>query len=196
MTSTEQAPRPGAGRAHPEHLGHVIFIAASAAVGGFLFGYDSSVINGVVEAIRSRYGIGSAELAQVIAIALIGCGRRRRDRGPHRGRASGRIRCMQIAATLLPPSAQHRLGPCPSPCGTVALLAHRRRLRHAAWPSVIGPAYIAEVAPPAYRGRLRLLRAGRDRSSASRDLPTGQLGSRSHAAVAASSAATCWAWTA
>ena len=74
MTNTAQAPTPPPpeGRAaHPDHLGHVIFITASAAMGGFLFGYDSSVINGAVEAIRDRYDIGSATLAQVIAIALI-----------------------------------------------------------------------------------------------------------------------------
>ncbi|MFD5717831.1 MFS transporter, partial [Streptomyces sp. NPDC127036] len=62
MTSAEQAPPPAAKSAHPEHLGHVIFIAAAAAMGGFLFGYDSAVINGTVEAIRSRYDIGSAAL--------------------------------------------------------------------------------------------------------------------------------------
>jgi SP family sugar:H+ symporter-like MFS transporter len=73
MTSTSHAPGSGTGTAHPEHLGHVIFIAAAAAMGGFLFGYDSSVINGAVEAIRDRYDVGSAVLAQVIAIALIGC---------------------------------------------------------------------------------------------------------------------------
>ena len=58
MTSTTQAQKSGAGRAHPDHLGHVVFIAAAAAMGGFLFGYDSSVINGAVEAIRGRYDIG------------------------------------------------------------------------------------------------------------------------------------------
>ncbi|MEV5640025.1 MFS transporter, partial [Streptomyces flaveolus] len=73
MASTAQAPNPGARTAHPDHLGHVIFIAAAAAMGGFLFGYDSSVINGAVEAIRDRYDVGSAVLAQVIAVALIGC---------------------------------------------------------------------------------------------------------------------------
>ena len=39
MTSAEQALKSGAVTAHPEHLGHVIFIAAVAAMGGFLFGY-------------------------------------------------------------------------------------------------------------------------------------------------------------
>ncbi|HYH47644.1 MAG TPA: MFS transporter, partial [Thermoanaerobaculia bacterium] len=73
MTSTAQPPPSAAQTAHPEHLGHVIFIAAAAAMGGFLFGYDSAVINGAVEAIRHRYDVGSAALAQVIAIALIGC---------------------------------------------------------------------------------------------------------------------------
>ena len=36
-------------------------------MGGFLFGYDSSVINGAVEAIRERYSIGSGTLAQLYA---------------------------------------------------------------------------------------------------------------------------------
>ncbi|MGX4689591.1 sugar porter family MFS transporter [Streptomyces sp. JNUCC 63] len=150
MTSTEQAPGPGAGTAHPEHLGHVIFIAASAAMGGFLFGYDSSVINGAVEAIRSRYGIGSAELAQVIAIALIGCAVGAATAGRIADRI-GRIRCMQIAATLFTISAIGSALP-------FALwdLAFWRIVGGFAigMASVIGPAYIAEVAPPAYRGRL------------------------------------------
>ncbi|MFJ4516310.1 sugar porter family MFS transporter [Streptomyces sp. NPDC088816] len=149
MTTT-QAPGPGARTAHPEHLGHVIFIAAAAAMGGFLFGYDSSVINGAVEAIRSRYGIGSAELAQVIAIALIGCAIGAATAGRIADRI-GRIRCMQIAATLFTISAVGSALP-------FALwdLAFWRIVGGFAigMASVIGPAYIAEVAPPAYRGRL------------------------------------------
>ncbi|MFB7572331.1 sugar porter family MFS transporter [Streptomyces sp. NPDC056165] len=149
MTTT-QAPGPGARTAHPEHLGHVIFIAAAAAMGGFLFGYDSSVINGAVEAIRSRYGIGSAELAQVIAIALIGCAIGAATAGRIADRI-GRIRCMRIAATLFTISAVGSALP-------FALwdLAFWRIVGGFAigMASVIGPAYIAEVAPPAYRGRL------------------------------------------
>lgn len=104
MTSTAQGPASGARGARPDHLGHVIFITAAAAMGGFLFGYDSSVINGAVEAIRSRYGIGSATLAQVIAIALIGCAIGAATAGRIADRI-GRIRCMQIASVLFTISA-------------------------------------------------------------------------------------------
>ncbi|MFJ4833204.1 sugar porter family MFS transporter [Streptomyces sp. NPDC088747] len=149
MTST--APdKSGAGAAHPEHLGHVIFIAAAAAMGGFLFGYDSAVINGTVEAIRSRYDIGSAALAQVIAIALIGCAIGAATAGRIADRI-GRIRCMQISAVLFTISAVGSSLPF-----ALYDLAFWRVIGGFAigMASVIGPAYIAEVAPPAYRGRL------------------------------------------
>ncbi|GHJ36287.1 sugar porter family MFS transporter [Streptomyces sp. TS71-3] len=148
MTSTTATQ--SAREAHPEHLGHVIFIAAAAAMGGFLFGYDSSVINGAVEAIRSRYDVGSAALAQVIAIALIGCAIGAATAGRIADRI-GRIRCMQIAAVLFTVSAVGSALP-------FALwdLALWRIIGGFAigMASVIGPAYIAEVSPPAYRGRL------------------------------------------
>ncbi|MEU0371754.1 sugar porter family MFS transporter [Streptomyces sp. NPDC006283] len=150
MTSTQPPPAPGARSAHPEHLGHVIFITAAAAMGGFLFGYDSSVINGAVEAIRDRYDIGSGTLAQVIAIALIGCAVGAATAGRIADRI-GRIRCMQIAAVLFTVSAIGSAVP-------FALwdLAMWRIIGGFAigMASVIGPAYIAEVSPPAYRGRL------------------------------------------
>ncbi|MFJ5272061.1 sugar porter family MFS transporter [Streptomyces sp. NPDC088358] len=150
MTSTAQAPQSGAGTAHPEHLGHVIFIAAAAAMGGFLFGYDSAVINGAVEAIRGRYDISSAALAQVIAIALIGCAIGAATAGRIADRI-GRIRCMQISAVLFTVSAVGSALP-------FALwdLALWRIIGGFAigMASVIGPAYIAEVSPAAYRGRL------------------------------------------
>jgi len=150
VTSTAQAPQSGAGPAHPEHLAHVIFIAAAAAMGGFLFGYDSSVINGAVEAIRDRYDVGSTILAQVIAIALIGCAIGAATAGRIADRI-GRIRCMQISAVLFTISAVGSALP-------FALwdLAFWRVIGGFAigMASVIGPAYIAEVSPPAYRGRL------------------------------------------
>ena len=149
-SSTERAPGQSDSAPPPEHLGHIIFITAAAAMGGFLFGYDSSVINGAVEAIRDRYDIGSGTLAQVIAIALIGCAIGAATAGRIADRI-GRIRCMQIASVLFTISAVGSALP-------FALwdLAFWRIVGGFAigMASVIGPAYIAEVSPPAIRGRL------------------------------------------
>ncbi|WP_372482382.1 sugar porter family MFS transporter [Streptomyces bambusae] len=127
-----------------------MLIAAAAAMGGFLFGYDSSVINGAVEAIRDRFAIGPEALAQVIAAALIGCAIGAATAGRIADRI-GRIRCMQISAVLFTVSAVGSALP-------FALwdLAMWRVIGGFAigMASVIGPAYIAEVSPPAYRGRL------------------------------------------
>ncbi len=150
LTSTAHAPNPGGSSAHPEHLGHVVFITAAAAMGGFLFGYDSAVINGAVGGIGEKYDIGAGTLGQVIAIALIGCAVGAATAGRIADRI-GRIRVMQIAAALFAISAVGSALP-------FALwdLAFWRVLGGMAigMASVIGPAYIAEVAPPAYRGRL------------------------------------------
>lgn len=119
-------------------------------MGGFLFGYDSAVINGAVEAIRDRYDIGSGTLAEVIAIALIGCAIGAATAGRIADRI-GRIRCMRIASVLFTISAIGSALP-------FALwdLAFWRIIGGFAigMASVIGPAYIAEVSPAAYRGRL------------------------------------------
>ncbi|HCA84829.1 MAG TPA: MFS transporter [Streptomyces sp.] len=150
MTSTAQPSMPEGRKAHPEHIGHVIFITASAAMGGFLFGYDSSVINGTVVAIRDRFEVGPEILAQVIAAALIGCAIGAATAGRIADRI-GRIQVMRIAALLFVASALGSALPF-----TLWDLAAWRVIGGVAigMASVIGPAYIAEVAPPAYRGRL------------------------------------------
>ncbi|MET9697612.1 sugar porter family MFS transporter [Streptomyces sp. NPDC006529] len=150
-SSTSQAASSGSGRAaQPDHLGHVVFITAAAAMGGFLFGYDSSVINGAVEAIRDRFDVGSGTLAQVIAAALIGCAFGAATAGRIADRI-GRIRCMQIAAVLFTASA---IGSAlPFALWDLALWRVIGGFG-IGMASVIGPAYIAEVSPAAYRGRL------------------------------------------
>ncbi|WP_042419633.1 sugar porter family MFS transporter [Streptacidiphilus anmyonensis] len=149
MTTTSPAPGKSA-TAPSDNLGHVIFITAAAAMGGFLFGYDSSVINGAVTAIQHRYHVGSAELAQVVAVALIGSAIGAALAGRMADRI-GRIRVMQIAAALFTVSAVGSALPF-----SLWDLVLWRTLGGIGigMASVIGPAYIAEVAPPAYRGRL------------------------------------------
>lgn len=149
MTSSA-APVAGARQEEPGNLRRVTLIAAGAAMGGFLFGYDSSVINGAVEAIRDRWDIGSGTLAQVIAIALLGSAIGAATAGRIADRI-GRVRCMQIASVLFIISA---LGSS-MPFALWDLMLWRVIGGFAiGMASVLGPTYIAEVAPPAYRGRL------------------------------------------
>ncbi|MGW5732817.1 MULTISPECIES: sugar porter family MFS transporter [Streptomyces] len=150
VTSTTKA-QPGHGReAQPDHLGHVIFITAAAAMGGFLFGYDSSVINGATVAIQHRFDVDANMLGWIIATALLGCAVGAAIAGRIADRI-GRIRCMQIAAVLFAASAVGSALPFAAWDLTMWRFIGGIGIGMA---SVIGPAYIAEVAPPAYRGRL------------------------------------------
>ncbi|MDI3423149.1 sugar porter family MFS transporter [Streptomyces luteolus] len=149
MTSTSQAPQAAKGP-RPDHLGHVIFITAAAAMGGFLFGYDSSVINGATVAIQHRFEVNADMLGWIIATALLGCAVGAALAGRIADRI-GRIRCMQIAAVIFAVSAVGSALPFAAWDLTMWRLLGGVGIGMA---SVIGPAYIAEVAPPAYRGRL------------------------------------------
>ena len=48
----------GEGRA----TARVVLIAAAAALGGFLFGFDTAVINGAVDAVRGSFGLGAGRV--------------------------------------------------------------------------------------------------------------------------------------
>jgi MFS transporter, SP family, sugar:H+ symporter len=135
---------------HHEHLGHVVFITAAAAIGGFLFGYDSSVINGAVVGIQKHFQVGSVETGFVVAIALLGSAVGAWAGGGLADRW-GRTRSMQVAALLFAISSIGQMLPF-----AIWDLALWRVIAGFAigMASVLGPAYIAEVAPPAYRGRL------------------------------------------
>ncbi|MGW7080637.1 sugar porter family MFS transporter [Streptomyces sp. NPDC054866] len=150
VTSTTKAPQPEGREARPDHLGHVIFITAAAAMGGFLFGYDSSVINGATVAIQHRFDVDANMLGWIIATALLGCAVGAAVAGRIADRI-GRIRCMQIAAVLFAASAVGSALPFAAWDLTMWRFIGGIGIGMA---SVIGPAYIAEVAPPAYRGRL------------------------------------------
>ncbi|MFI6595248.1 sugar porter family MFS transporter [Nonomuraea sp. NPDC050536] len=138
------------GPTHQEHLGHVVFITAAAAIGGFLFGYDSSVINGAVVGIQKYFHVGPVQTGLVVAIALLGSALGAWIGGGLADRW-GRTRTMQAAAVLFAVSSIGQMLPF-----SIWDLGFWRILAGMAigMASVLGPAYIAEVAPPAYRGRL------------------------------------------
>lgn len=55
------------------HTPRVIQLALVAALGGFLFGFDTAVINGAVGAMREDFGMSSALTGFVVSSALLGC---------------------------------------------------------------------------------------------------------------------------
>ncbi|WP_412540696.1 sugar porter family MFS transporter [Longispora sp. K20-0274] len=130
--------------------GAVLFVSGSAAIGGFLFGYDTAVINGTVDAIKAEFGLSSAVLGFVVSSALLGCAVGAWFAGPLADRW-GRLRVMLLAAILFGISA---LGSALS-LGPVTLTGWRLVGGFAVGAaSVIAPAYIAEISPADIRGRL------------------------------------------
>src|ERR1700742_4856224 len=125
-------------------------VAASAAMGGFLFGFDTAVINGAVDAIKAWSGAASWLLGFAVAGALLGSALRAWFAGPLADRY-GRLVVMKIAAAIFFASSIgtglawdiHALSLFRFLGGTAIGAA-----------SVIAPAYIAEVSPASYRGRL------------------------------------------
>ncbi len=128
----------------------VLRISIIAAFGGFLFGYDSAVINGAVSAIQEEFGVSPGPLGFAVASALLGAaagaffGGRIADR-------LGRVPVMKIAAVLFLVSA---IG-----CGVVESFEWLIFWRIVGGvgvgvASIIAPAYIAEIAPASVRGRL------------------------------------------
>jgi sugar porter (SP) family MFS transporter len=128
----------------------IIGLAVAAAVGGFLFGFDSSVVNGAVDPIREQFGLSQSLTGFAVASALIGCAV-----GAYiAGRLAdwkGRIPAMMVGAILFFVSA---LG-TGFAFGVWDLIAWRLvGGLGIGIASVIAPAYIAEISPKNMRGRL------------------------------------------
>ncbi|GLZ44488.1 MFS transporter [Actinomycetospora sp. NBRC 106375] len=147
--------QPGAPGSREKTTAKAILISIVAAVGGFLFGFDSSVINGAVDALNSQFGLENSPLLSgfAVAVALLGSAVGAWFAGPVADRY-GRVRVMLVAAALF------------------AISSIGSGLAFAVWDliiwrflagvgigiaSVIAPAYIAEIAPAHIRGRLASL---------------------------------------
>jgi len=131
----------------------VIALAVAGAVGGFLFGFDSSVVNGAVDAVQGQFDLSATLTGFAVASALLGCAV-----GAYgAGRIAdhwGRIPAMIVGAVLFLASA---LG-CGFAFGVWDLVFWRLiGGLGIGIASVIAPAYIAEISPKHMRGRLASL---------------------------------------
>ncbi len=131
----------------------VVRIAAVAALGGFLFGYDSAVINGAVSAVEEEFNANSASLGFAVASALLGAAAGAVIAGRLADQV-GRLMVMKIAAVLFLISA---LGTGFAGSLTMVVVFRIVGGLGVGMASVIAPAYIAEISPASIRGRLASL---------------------------------------
>ena len=125
-------------------------LAVAGALGGFLFGFDSSVVNGAVDAIGKQFKLNPTLQGFAVAIALLGCALGAYLAGRVADRV-GRTRTMLFGAILFLVSS---LG-AGLAFGVVDFMIWRviggLGIGVA---SVVSPTYIAEVVPANVRGRL------------------------------------------
>jgi SP family sugar:H+ symporter-like MFS transporter len=128
----------------------IVAIVAVATIGGFMFGYDSGVINGTQDGLQSTFGLSELSLGITVSALLPGCA----VGAFLAGRLAdvwGRRRVMLIAAALFILSA-FAAGAAQS--ATMMIAARFAAGIGVGAASVLSPAYISEVTPAHIRGRL------------------------------------------
>jgi SP family sugar:H+ symporter-like MFS transporter len=129
---------------------YVIAISCVATIGGFLFGFDSGVINGTVDGLQSAFNSDSAGTGFNVASMLLGCAAGAFAAGRLADRF-GRRFILRLAAVLFIVSAW---GSGVSEASLEFVIYRVIGGLGVGAASVIAPAYISEVAPARYRGRL------------------------------------------
>ncbi|KZR76796.1 D-xylose-proton symporter [Prochlorococcus marinus str. MIT 1320] len=131
-------------------LRFILQIAISAALGGFLFGYDTAVINGAVGAIGTAFTVSKETLGFAVASALLGSALGAFTSGWLSDRI-GRRNSMLVAALMFLVGS---LGSALAPTITILILWRVVGGLAVGFASVLAPAYIAEISPASMRGQL------------------------------------------
>src|SRR5579862_457684 len=128
-------------------------IVGVATIGGFMFGYDSGVINGTQEGLRSTFNLSEVWLGITVSALLPGCAVGAFIAGRSADRF-GRRRVMLAAAALFILSA---LASGAAASAVMMIFARFAAGVGVGAASILSPAYISEVTPASMRGRLSSL---------------------------------------
>lgn len=136
-----------------DNVPKILFLSLVAALGGFLFGFDSGVINGTVDAIQAEFGSDQVGTGFNVASMLLGCAVGAFFAGNLADRIGRRpVLLMTAAAFIFSAWGSGISGSSPEfvffrVTGGLAVGAA----------SILAPAYISEIAPPSIRGSLATL---------------------------------------
>jgi SP family sugar:H+ symporter-like MFS transporter len=132
------------------NFGFIILITLVATIGGFLFGYDSGVINGTVDGLQKAFHSDSAGTGFNVASILLGCAVGAFMAGWLADKF-GRRTILIVASLCFTASA---LGAGLAQNSLQFVLVRVLGGLAVGAASVLAPAYISEVAPAKYRGAL------------------------------------------
>jgi sugar porter (SP) family MFS transporter len=136
-----------------ENTGFIILISIVATIGGFLFGFDSGVINGTVDGLRTAFDSDSVGTGFNVASMLLGCAVGAFFAGTLADRL-GRRTILIVTSILFTISAWG--SGISDSSGEFVFYRVLGGLAVGA-ASVLAPAYISEVAPARFRGALASL---------------------------------------
>jgi MFS transporter, SP family, sugar:H+ symporter len=134
----------------PINMALIVAIVAVATIGGFMFGYDSGVINGTQEGLERAFDLSKVGTGLNVGAILLGCAAGAFAAG-RMADIIGRRSVMMIAALLFVLSALGAGGATSSMLFIIARFVGGVGVGAA---SVLSPVYISEVTPASIRGRL------------------------------------------
>ena len=129
---------------------YLLFIALTAALGGFLFGYDTAVISGTIGFVKSKFALDAVMEGWFVSSALVGCIAGVSFAGGLSDRL-GRKKALIASGLLFSISA---LGCAISASHTELIIFRLLGGIGVGVASMLSPLYISEVSPAKVRGRM------------------------------------------
>lgn len=129
---------------------YLLFIALTAALGGFLFGYDTAVISGTIGFVKSKFALDAVMEGWFVSSALVGCIAGVSFAGELSDRL-GRKKVLIASGLLFFISA---IGCAVSASHTELIIYRLVGGVGVGIASMLSPLYISEVSPPKIRGRM------------------------------------------
>ena len=134
----------------PQPIFYVFYVSLIVALGGFLMGFDASVISGVVKFIEPEFNLTKIQLGWAVASLSLTATFAMITAGPLSDRF-GRKVILKIAAALFFVSA---IASAFAPSFLMLVMARMLGGLGVGAALIIAPMYIAEIGPAKYRGRM------------------------------------------
>ena len=132
-----------------ENMGYLLFLSMVAALGGFLYGYDTAVVSGTIQMVSEQFGLSSAGVGWYVSSALLGSILGVMMAGVFCD-YSGRKNTLLVSAILFTASA---VGCAFSGSFNILIMYRIIGGIGIGLVSVVSPLYISEISIAKYRGR-------------------------------------------